>query len=149
VGKSTFLHAWWCVFSILFINIVFRPCYLFLLWNVVLKCLAVCHITNIAASSPICLPHLLICTCLISSPLGCPPSSVVCWCLLRFFIFAICYISLWLHFGLFVYIFLSDCFFLYHFILAVYLVYEFLLYFTNALLWFEWNPTLTVEKKNC
>ena len=33
--------------------------------------------------------------------------------------FDICYFSLWLHFGLFVYIFLSDCFFLYHFILAV------------------------------
>jgi len=64
-------------------------------------------------SSPICLPHLLILTCLISSPIACPPSSVLCWCLLHFFklIFAICYISLWLHFGLFVYIFLPDCFF--------------------------------------
>jgi len=37
--------------------------------------------------SPICLPQLLICTCLISSPIACPPSSVICWCLLRFFIF--------------------------------------------------------------
>ena len=37
--------------------------------------------------SPICLPHLLICTCLISSPIACPPSSVLCWCLLRFFYF--------------------------------------------------------------
>ena len=36
-------------------------------------------------SSPVCLPHLLICTCLISSPIACPPSSVLCWCLLRFF----------------------------------------------------------------
>ena len=35
----------WCAF----INIVFRPCYLFLLWNVVLKYLALCLITIIAA----------------------------------------------------------------------------------------------------
>jgi len=35
-------------------------------------------------SLPICLPHLLICTCLISSPIACPPSSVLRWCLLRF-----------------------------------------------------------------
>jgi len=57
--------------------------------------------------SPICLPHLFICTCLISLPIACPPSSVLCWCLFNciFFIFATCYISLWLHFGLFVYIF--------------------------------------------
>jgi len=47
-------------------------------------------------SSPTRLPHLLICTCLISSPIACPPSFVLCWYLLRFyfFIFAICYISL-------------------------------------------------------
>ena len=69
-------------------------------------------------SSPICLPHLLICTCLISSPIACPPSSVMLMSIAFFSIFHICYISLWLHFGLFVYIFLSDCF-LYHFILAV------------------------------
>ena len=30
-------------------DIVFRPCYLFLLWNVTLKCLALCLITIIAA----------------------------------------------------------------------------------------------------
>ena len=35
--------------------------------------------------SPVCLPHLLICTCLISSPIACPPLSVLCWCLLLFF----------------------------------------------------------------
>ena len=35
--------------------------------------------------STVCLPHLLlICTCLISSPIACPPSSVLCWCLLFF-----------------------------------------------------------------
>ena len=38
-------------------------------------------------SSPMCLPHLLICTCHISSPIACPPSSVLCWCLLRFFLY--------------------------------------------------------------
>ena len=40
--------------------------------------------------SPVCLPHLLICTCLISSPIACPPSSVLCWCLycaFSFFLF--------------------------------------------------------------
>jgi len=37
-----------------FINIVFCPCYLFLLWNVVLKCLALC-LTNIIAA---CFLHL-------------------------------------------------------------------------------------------
>ena len=93
-----------------FINIVFCPCYLCLLLNVVLKCLVLCLITIIAA----CFPHLLICTCLISSPIACPPSSVLCWCLLCFFcIFAICNISLWLHFGLFVYIFSLSFLFLF------------------------------------
>jgi len=43
--------------------------------------------------SPVCLPHLLICTCLISPPIACPPSSVLCWCLLCFLFF--CYM---LHF---------------------------------------------------
>ena len=67
--------------------------------------------------SPICMPHLLICTCLISSPIACPPSPVLCWCIscfFIFFIFAICYISLWLHFGLFVYIFSLSFLFLCH-----------------------------------
>jgi len=31
--------------------------------------------------SPACLTHLLICTCLNSSPIACPPSSVLCRCL--------------------------------------------------------------------
>jgi len=43
-------------------------------------------------SSPICLPHLLICICLISSPTACPPSSVLCWCLLRLFFLFFFYI---------------------------------------------------------
>ena len=48
-------------------------------------------------SSPVSLPHLLICTCLISSPIACPPSSVLCWCLLRFF-FVFLYFWYMLHF---------------------------------------------------
>ena len=78
-----------------FINIVFRPCYLFLLWNVVLKCLALCLITIIAAyflHLYACLTCSFICTCLISSPIiVCPPSSVLCWCLLRFFFLLLIY----------------------------------------------------------
>ena len=54
-------------------------------------------------SSPVCLPHLLICTCLISSPIVCPPSYF--WYMLHFFvtpfwivcvhIFAFCNIIYW------------------------------------------------------
>ena len=47
----------WCAF----INIMFCPCYLFLLWNVLLTCLAFCLTTVIAA----CFLHL--CTCLTRS----------------------------------------------------------------------------------
>ena len=38
---------------------------------------------------PVCLPHLLICTCLNSSPIAnaCSPSSVLCWCLLCCFFY--------------------------------------------------------------
>ena len=43
------------------VNIVFRPCYLFLLWNVVPKCLALCLITIIAAY------FLHLCACLACS----------------------------------------------------------------------------------
>jgi len=47
-------------FTMCICNIVFCPCYLFLLWNVVLKCLALCLITIIAAR----FPHLYAClTC--------------------------------------------------------------------------------------
>jgi len=51
--------------------------------------------------------------------------TIICLMLMSiafFFIFDICYISLLLHFGLFVHIFLSDWLFLYHFILAVCLI---------------------------
>ena len=99
----------WCVF----INIVFRPCYLFLLWNVVLKCLALCLITIIAAY------FLHLYACLTCSSVHhymphlfthCLP-TIICAMLMSialFSIFDICYISLWFHFGLFVYIFLFD-----------------------------------------
>ena len=36
--------------------------------------------------SPVCLLHLLICTCINSPPIACPPSSVSCWCILCFFL---------------------------------------------------------------
>ena len=49
-------------------------------------------------SSPICLPYLLICTCLISSPIACPPSSVLCWCLLRFSFFYFLFFCFMLHY---------------------------------------------------
>ena len=41
-------------------------------------------------SSPICLPHLLICTCLIFLPIACPPSSVLCYvyCVFLFLLYA-------------------------------------------------------------
>jgi len=55
--------------------------------------------------SPVCLPHLLICTCLISLPIACPPSSVLCWCLLCFFYFCDMLHFFVTPFGLFVNIF--------------------------------------------
>ena len=100
-----------------FINIVFCPCYLFLLWNVVLKCLALCLITITAA----CFPYLyacLTCSSVHASYLltHCLP-TIVCvmfMSMVFFFIFAICYIFLWLHFGLFVHIFTLSFLFLCH-----------------------------------
>ena len=51
----------------------------------------------------------LVVTCRCPLLNACPPSFVLCWCLLCFFvfflIFVIFYISLWHQFGLFVYIF--------------------------------------------
>ena len=40
--------------------------------------------------SPVCLLHLLTCTCVDSSPIACPPSSVVCWYLLWFLFYFRC-----------------------------------------------------------
>ena len=74
-------------------------------------------------SSPTCLPHLLICTCLISSPTACPPSSALCWCLLRIFLLFLIYANffvtpLWIVCGhIFVWLV-----FIYHFVLAVCLI---------------------------
>ena len=92
---------------------------MFLLWNVVIKCLALCLITSCFLSSPflaspahLYMPHLF--THLLP--------TIICVMLMSiafFFIFAICYFSLWFYFGLFVYISLTACF-LCHFILAVY-----------------------------
>jgi len=120
VGKFTFLHPW-CVF----INIVFRPCYLFLLWNVVLKCLALWLITIFAAY----FLHLYAClTCSSVNASSLHPLlahhhlcyvDVYCvfffyfWYMLHFFVtpfWIVCvHIFVWL-------------FFLYHFILAVFLL---------------------------
>ena len=87
-----------------FMMCVYKHCFLSMLLVFAVKCCTKmpCRLPHnhycCLLSLPICLPHLLICTCLISSPIACPPSSVLCWCLLRFFlIFDICYISLWLH----------------------------------------------------
>ena len=102
-----------------FMMCIYKHCFLLMLLVFAMKCCTKtpCPLPHnhycCLLSSPICLPHLLICTCLISSPIACPPSSVCVMLMsIAFFliIFAICYISLWLHFGLFVYIFLSDWF---------------------------------------
>jgi len=59
--------------------------------------------------SPICLPHLLICTCLISSPTACPQSSVLCWCFFSlYFILFLWYVT-----------FLCDSYVLYLFFLSL------------------------------
>jgi len=97
--------------------------------------------------SPVCLPHLLICTCLISSPTACPSSSVLCWCLLCFFvcflfflfflIIVIRYISLWLHFGLLMYIFCLS------FVIQLFLI---LLLFNSVL--FVLQPCVVVSLLN-
>jgi len=58
----------------------------------------------LASSAHLYMPHLFT---------HCLP-TIICVMLMSiafFFIFAICYFFLWLHFGLLVYIFLSDCFF--------------------------------------
>ena len=112
MGESTFLQ--WCVL----INTVFCPCYLFLLWNVVLKCLALCLITIIAA----CFPHLLY-ACLPCSSVHASSLHpllahhhlcyVDVYCFF-YFCYRLCYIYLWLHFGLLVDIFSLSFLFLCH-----------------------------------
>jgi len=78
--------------------------------NVESKCLALCLITIIAARflhlyacltySSVhasilhhCLPTIT-CVMLMSSPIACPPSSVLCWCLLRLFFLSVLKFSL-------------------------------------------------------
>ena len=84
--------------SIFFMMCIYKHCFPPMLLVLAMKCYTKmpCPLPHnhycCLLSSPICLPHLLICTCPISSPIACLPSSVLCWCLLRFFfIFAICY----------------------------------------------------------
>jgi len=83
--------------------------------------------------SPVCLPHLLICTCLISSPVACPPSSVLCWCFfsLYFFLF-LWYVA-----------FLCDSYVLYLFL--AYVKPHFWLVFQIYLLVFYWLPFWIVQ----
>ena len=79
---------------------IYKHCFLPMLLVFAMKCCIKmpCPLPNnhycCSLPSPVCLPHLLICTCLISSPIACPPSSVLCWCLLCFFfIFSIVLIA--------------------------------------------------------
>ena len=52
-----------------------------------MHCLLLHHLYCCALPSPVCLLHLFICTCINSSPIACPQSSVLCWCLIVFFLF--------------------------------------------------------------
>ena len=82
-----------------FMMFIYKHCFLPMLLVFAMKCCTKmpCPLSHnhydycCLLPSPICLHHLLICTCLISSPIAYPPSSVLCWCLLCFFIFAIGY----------------------------------------------------------
>jgi len=64
----------------LLINIVFALAF-------VLKCCVYCiALSLITLLSPMCMIHMLICTWLNSSPIACPPSSVLCkWLLCRLY----------------------------------------------------------------
>jgi len=114
VGNNSSMQPTHISSRCVFINIVFCPCHSFLLWNVVLTCLAFRLITIIDTRF---LSFTCMLACLTYSPLH-PPLAHhhhdhlcyvdVYWFFLLFLfflIFAICYISLWLHFGLFMYIF--------------------------------------------
>jgi len=75
---------------------MYKHCFLPLL--LVMKCCVKMHCSRphnpycCSRPSPMCLLHLLICTCINSSPIACPPSSVLCWCLLCLCLF--CYFGL-------------------------------------------------------
>jgi len=81
--------------------------------------------------SPICLLHLLICTCLISSPIACPPWSVLCWCLLCFFIFFYIYLFI-------LFLFLLYATFLCDSILACFCTYFLFRFYFCVILPFFW-----------
>ena len=111
----------------------------------IIKCLALCSASLpdycCLLPSPVCLPHLLICTCLISSPIDCLP-TIICIMLVSivFFFFVICYISLWLHFGLFVYIFSLSFLFLCHSMRLLQFVLSHSLWFFHAIYVFDLIP---------
>jgi len=96
-----------------------------------LKCLAICLITIIVARFHhpcACLTCSSVHTCLISSSVHplLAHQHLCCvdvyWCLVLFFLFLLCYISLCLHFGLFVYIFSLSFLFLFLFLRSICLV---------------------------
>jgi len=77
---------------------MYKHCFLPLLLVFVMKCVKMhCFLPHnpycCSLPSPVCLLYLPICTCINSSPITCPPSSVLCWCLLCF-LFYFCCISL-------------------------------------------------------
>jgi len=89
VGKSTFLHDHHIMMMCIYYKLCFPPMLLVL----AMKCCTkmpcplphnhyCCFVLTFFTYS-LCLPHLLVCTCLISSPIARPPSYVLCWCVLR------------------------------------------------------------------
>jgi len=67
---------------------MYKHCFLHLLLVFVIECCVKMHCSLphnhpycCSLLSRVCLLCLLICTCINSSPIACPPSSVVCWCL--------------------------------------------------------------------
>jgi len=71
--------------NFIFLPDLYKLCFLPLLLVFVMKCVKkhCCLPHNphcYSLSSPVCLLHLFICTCINSSPIACPPSSMLCWC---------------------------------------------------------------------
>ena len=63
----------------LWINTVFCPCYIPLFCNVMFAACSLPHNPYCwLLLSPVCMPYLLICTYVNTSPVACPPSFVLC-----------------------------------------------------------------------
>jgi len=86
VHSSMVLTPLWSVGNCVTVH-MYEHCFLPLLPVFVLKCCVKLHCSLphnpycCSLPSPMCLLHLLICTCLNSSPIACPPSSVLSWSL--------------------------------------------------------------------